>query len=222
MAVLTFFAWMGVCALASWLTAFRMPDGYGNAIFLVQFFGAFVSAGYMAMGLPTAIDPTTKVVVSGGHGNPNRVTTWPRRKGVKLAIIGGVVFVVSNLGGYILDRALGIPSRHLQKAERAAEGWVRGTHPALEACLATTWSREPVACTLAYRVSATDDVAVLELDQAMCPHAAIQACATRHLAHGTVSVDERQLATLSYASAGRIKILGRFRGTGAPPPNERE
>jgi hypothetical protein len=220
MQVLTFFAWLGVSALVSWLTAFQMPDGYGNAIFFVQFVGAFVSAGFMAMGLPTAIDPTTKVVVTNRLGN-NIETTWPREKGVRYAIIGGVVFVVANVGGYVLDRALGLPDRYRSKVADSVRHWTRDPQPALDACLATVWTRELETCKAQYRVTTSGGHAHSTLRRVTCPTTALSACVQRALATGTIDVDRRQLDSLDYAGAIDVDVELMLLGRGPPPPAER-
>lgn len=223
MAVLVFFAWLGVCALVSWLTAFQMPEGYGNAIVVVQFFGAFVSGGFMAMGLPTALDPTTKVVVSGPGGGPNVYTTWPRRKGVKLAITGGIVFVVTNVGGWFLDVAMGLPQRYRWPLEAQARGWADAATPSLEPCLARTWTARPETCQLRYRVTVRGGAARMELRRASCPTPAITECVRAHLDGGTFTLDKPQLDSLEFAGALDVAVsLDGLRGTGAARPAERE
>jgi hypothetical protein len=223
MGVVVFFVWIGVCALVSWLTAFQMPDGYGNAIFLLQIVGAIVSAGCLTMGLPTAIDPTTKVVVSGPGGGPNVYTTWPRRKGVKLSIIGGAVFVVTNVGGWYLDVAMGLPQRHAAKVQWRAEIWAREARPELEACLATFWTGPLETCQLRYRVTRDGSAARLALRKATCPSPPVAACLEQTLSGGTIYVEQRQLDSVEFAGAIELVVsVAGLRGTGAALPAERQ
>jgi hypothetical protein len=223
MGVVVFFVWIGVCALVSWLTAFQMPDGYGNAIFLLQIVGAVVSGALLAMGLPTAIDPKTKVVVSGSGGGPNYYTTWPRRKGVKLSIIGGAVFVVTNVGGWYLDVAMGLPYRHAWKVQWRAESWAREARPELDACLATFWTRSFETCQLRYRVTRHGTAARLELRKATCPSPPVAACLEQTLSGGTIYVEKRQLDSVEFAGAIEVDVsVTDLHGTGAALPAERQ
>lgn len=220
MQVLTFFAWLAFCLGVSWLTAFQMPDGYGNAIFLFQFVGAFVSAGFLAMGLPTAIDPSTKIVVTNRLGR-NIETTWPREKGRRLAIIGGVVFLVTNVGGWALDRAMGLPDRYQEKIADRVVAWTRAPRPELDACLATVWTRDIETCKVRYRASMSGGQARAELRTATCPTAPLAACVQKHLASGVVDMDVRQRASLSYAGGIDVDVEVKLMGRGPPPPVER-
>jgi hypothetical protein len=197
-----------------------MPDGYGNAIFLFQFVGAFVSGGFMAMGLPTAIDPSTKVVVTDRAGHTSE-TTWPREKGRRYAIIGGVVFLATNAGGYVLDRALGLPDRYVAKVADRVRDWTRAPQPELDACLATVWTRETEVCHARYRVTTSGGHAPITLRTATCPTPALAACVERALARGTIDLDRRQLDSVEYAGGVDVDVVVRLTGRGPPPPVER-
>ncbi|HUQ07486.1 MAG TPA: hypothetical protein VM261_33565 [Kofleriaceae bacterium] len=221
MPVLVFFAWIGVCVLTSWLTAFQMPDGFGNAIFMAQILGAIPSAGFMAMGLPTAIDPSFEIDPSGRrHGRPTR---WPRRKGLNLVIAGGVIFLLTNVGGWFLDVAMGLPDRYRTPLAGQARWWAQAARPTLEPCLAKTWTAQAETCELRYRVMARGGAARMELRAASCPSPPIAACVRAHLDGGAFTLERRQLDSLEFAGAIDVAVsLDGLRGTGAPPPAERE
>jgi hypothetical protein len=222
MVVLVFFVWLGFCALVAWLTAFQMPDGYGNVIVSVQFFGALISGGFIVTGAPTAIDPSTKVVVSGPGGGPNREVTWPRKKGVRYVIIGASVFVVFNIGGWIADVAMGLPARYVFKVKLSVDQWVAGAEPTLAPCLATAWNAKPETCTLRYRVTTPRGAARLDLVKASCPTPAIEACVVRHLAGGALTVQPRLRDSIAFSDAVDVWVyLTSVSGTGPPPPVEK-
>jgi hypothetical protein len=171
------------------------------------------------MGLPTAINPSTKIVVTNRNGN-NIETTWPREKGVRYAVIGGVVFLVTNLGGYALDRAMGLPDRYVEKVADRVRDWAQTSPPALDVCLATVWTPQVETCTVRYRVAVSSGQAHADLREARCPHAPLASCIQQHLASGIVNVDKQQLASIAYAGAIDVAVEVRLTGRGPPPPVE--
>jgi hypothetical protein len=221
MAVLVFFGWLAFCGVVSWLTAFQMPDGYGTALFALQIIGAIISSGCMAQGLPTAIDPSTKVVVTNRLGN-NFETTWPREKGMKIAIAGGVIFLVTNVGGWFLDTGMGLPERYMTKVHDKVVDWTREPpRPELDACLTTVWTPGVETCEVRYRVTTSGGRARVDLRKATCPHAPLATCIEKQLAGGEIDVDKRQLDTLAFTGPLDVAVKVSLTGTGPPPPAER-
>lgn len=202
MPVVAFFGWLGVCALVSWRTAFQMPDGYGNAIFLLQIPGALASSWLLALALDTL--------------------RW-RGQRVKLAIAGGVVFLVTNVGGWFLDVAMGLPDRYTLPIAIRTQSWARTARPSLEPCLARFWTAAPETCQVRYRVSVRGGAARTALRSVACPSEKIAECVRAHLDGGAFTLDRRQLDSLEFAGAIESTVsLDGLRGTGPPPPAERD
>jgi len=133
-----------------------------------------------------------------------------------------VIFLATNVGGWVLDKAMGLPDRYVWKVESSARSWTRVARPALDACLATVWTREAETCALRYRVTTAGGAARLDLEKATCPSAPVEMCVTRHLAGGEFTVERRSLDSLEFAGAIEIDLeMTDLRGTGPPPPAER-
>lgn len=206
-----FFLWVGVCALVSWRTAFQMPEGFGNAIFGLQLLGGGISSLLMAMGLPPAINP--------------RITTMAKRSAWKLVAVAIVVFLAGNIGGYALDRGMGLPKRYADDAVSPLATWV-SSEPALSSCLAKVWSK-PTGCSLTFVVREPTDESAhaqsldVSLETASCGNAALEACAREAFAKGTIQVSFVRRESFAYAGETRIDISTLLVGTGPPPPVER-
>ncbi len=242
-----FFFWMGACALVSWRTAFQMPDGFGNAIFGMQILAAAISGALMAAYLPSLINPRFEIITSVNQATGHlRTKTIPRRTAARAVAIAVAVFLAGNIGGYALDRAMGLPDRYADDAVPALTTWV--THePALARCLGTVWA-PATPCTLVIAVSADDAVAErtsasgsaplrASIEHARCggassastnvadaagsPAGALARCATESLRDGTIELPARRHASFAYAGETRLTVVTVLVGTGPPPPVER-
>ena len=222
---LIFFAWLGIQIGGGYAFDATMPHGFGNAIFGLQILGAIVAGGFFAMGLPTALDPSTLVVVSGrGRGSPNVWTTWPRKKGLRLTSIGLAITFVVNVGGYIVDRAAGVPRRHRLTAQRAIDDWMRRPPPELATCLAKLYATERSTCQVTVNVRVDGASLTIQTDEVTCPGSTPIATCVRGMAPAHLPFDDlEERASLAYAWGGtEVQLTAELRGLGGLPPAERE
>lgn len=206
MSVVVGLAWLGLSIFLAWVTTKDMPAGYGTAMFLTVFVAAFPSTHFIAHGLPSWIDPSTKVVVRGGPGRPNRLTTFARSKGRRWTLIGIAVLAVALLGGWLLERAMGLPERHVREAVMAAQIWQKQPDQAVARCLAGVPRAQAESCPLTYRVSVRGARAVLELASNGCHHPGIRACVQQHLGRAELDMSARQLDSIDYAGGTTITV----------------
>jgi hypothetical protein len=203
-----FLLWLGVCALVSWRTAFQMPDGFGNAIFGCQLLAGAISSLMMAIYLPPAI---------------GQMRTMPRRTAQKFVAIALVVFLAGNIGGYALDRGLGLPERYADDAVPPVAAWI-SQEPKLGKCLATVWAPAST-CTLDFVVTPDERLPAGSFSVfvvlSRCGNPALEGCTREGLTNGTITLPERRAASFAYAEYTRIRITTILVGRGPPPPVER-
>lgn len=105
---IAFVGWLGVIALVCWRTAWQMPDGYGNAIFQLQFWSGLISL----------------LCVVGGVGFLTDRRRSERRFGMRSIAVGVALFLGGTIGGYALDLHLGLPAHHATDVTSAAKTYL--------------------------------------------------------------------------------------------------